>query len=498
MKKILKIVFGSALISASIALTAFAGTKGWVQTENSWNYLESDNSLVTDAWKKSGNDWYYLDTDGNLAVNALIEDGSKYYYVNSDGAMVRDCWVAVPVEEEENDYRWYYFGSSGAAYTQNGSNVTLKTINDKKYAFDSEGKMLYGYVDESGAIIDTEEPVLNATYYFGTKEDGALKTGWLRYDDALEDYDKDHVWFYFTHSNGKKVTDKVKNINGKKYEFDSNGVMTDEWSVATVSTASKYYADLDDGAQKKNTWVWAIPSESINAQDHDNDEYRWFYMDGSAKAVTSKTKKINNKWYVFDTDGIMKTEFVELDSNKVSGSSFVNQMKAEDISADDIYSTFDTSSNGLFYFSDSQADGAMKTGIIKIELADDTYTFGFKSSTGHALNGVEKNKLYRCGILQTAGDKKYAVKKYYNGSDYIYYIVNNNGNILKGGSTGKNDNDEYYAIAKGYKPGDTDVDKYFALFSGEDASKAASYFAKNGTLTGINDKYSFTEESITY
>ena len=500
MKKILKIVFASALMSASIAFAAFAGPKGWIQNENTWNYLESDGSLAKDTWKKSNDNWYYLNSEGKLAVETLIEDGSKYYYVNSDGAMVKDCWVAVPAEEDENvEYRWYYFGSNGAAYTQTGSNVSFKTIGGKKYDFDEEGKMLYGYVDESGEIIDSEEPIINALYYFGTENDGELKTGWLCYNDSIEDYDKDHLWFYFMPSNGKKVSDQVKTINGKKYEFDSNGVMTDEWSIATAGTASNYYADLDDGAQKKNTWVWAIPSESINAQDHEDDEYRWFYMDGSGKAIANKTKKINGKWYAFDEDGIMKTEFVELSGDKASNATFVSQFKAEDVTADEIYARFDDSDTALYYFSNTQSDGSMKTGnTIKIELSDDTYTFGFKSKTGAALNGVEKNKLYRCSILQTAGDTKYAVKKYYNGSEYVSCIVNSNGTILKGGSTGKNDNDEYYAVAKGYKAGAANAEEYFALFSGDDAAKAASYFAKHGTLDGIDEKYSFVEESIAY
>ena len=80
------------------------------------------------------------------------------------------------------------------------------------------------------------------TYYLGDENNGAAATGWL-----CLDFDKDNVpsdgdvseqetigsdtakWFYFL-SNGKAVkadndTYTSKTIGGKKYYFDSNGVM---------------------------------------------------------------------------------------------------------------------------------------------------------------------------------------------------------------------------------------------------------------------------------
>ena len=504
---ILKIVFAATLLSITVASSAFADTtyynsgtenRGWVANGDTWNYIDNSGSLVTDTWKESNGSWFYLNSEGNLAIDEVVEYSSKYYYVDEHGAMIKDSWVAVPEDDSDLDvnYRWMYFGSTGAAYTSNDSKVSLKTINGKKYAFDSEGKMLFGFVDEGGTIRNNEtEPVIGSMYYFGTNDDGALHTGWLKYTDAIEAYDdKDVIWFYYNTSSGKMTKDATKTINGRKYKFDSDGVMTSEWVTdsATTSSASKYYSDDNNGAMAKKEWVRAIPSEDINSEDHENDEYRWFYVLSSGDTVIGKTKKINSKWYVFDNDGIMKTEFVELDSKRVSDAKYVNRFKAEDISAENIYSKFDDNVNGLFYFSDSEDDGSMKTGTnIKIELSDDSYTFAYKKNTGTAYNGIENNKLYRCGILQTGGDDKYKVKKYFDGTDYKYYVVNTSGTILKAGSTGKTSNDTYYGVYNSI--GDVGNIK---CFSGDDASKIAHYYAKNGnTDVSYSD---WTEVSFDY
>lgn len=475
----MKIVFSATLLSMSILFTSFANNRGWVVNGDTWNYVDSAGNLVTDTWKESNGSWFYLDSEGKLAIDTVIEDGSKYYFVDEHGAMVKDAWVATHNEDIDLDvsYRWMYFGSSGAAYTSDGSKVSLKTINGRKYAFDSEGKMLFGFVDESGTIRNGEaEPIIGSMYYFGTNDDGALHTGWLKYTESLDSYDdKDEIWFYYNTSSGKMTKDATKTIDGRKYTFDTDGVMISKWVNISTNT-NKYYSSDENGAMAKKEWVRVIPSEEINPEDHDNDEYRWFYILSSGEAVAGKTKKINSKWYAFDENGIMKIQFVELDSKRVSDAEYINSYKAEDITANDIYDKFDNNINGLFYFSDSEDDGAMKTGAnIKIELADDIYTFAYEKNTGTAYNGIKSNKLYRCGILQKAGDNKFAVKMYFNGTDYKYYVVNSTGTILKAGSTGKTDNDTYFAVYD--EVGDVDSIK---CFGGDSASKAATQYAKYG------------------
>ena len=251
--KLVAVLSTAALLAIGASMTSFAAT-GWAEEDGTWVYYNRDGERATDQWKKSGNNWYWLDSDGEMAIDQLIEDGDNYYYVDINGVMASNQWVAIDNEDagedDEPDHYWYYFQANGKALT-NGDNdkVSLKTVNGKKYAFDDEGKMLYGWVDEDTAerVDDTEgDGFKDGTYYFGGQDDGAMTVGWLQlditYDEATnDDYkytaaafndDEDQTrWFYFK-SNGKKVkaeddaVQKSKTINGKKYEFDENGVRT--------------------------------------------------------------------------------------------------------------------------------------------------------------------------------------------------------------------------------------------------------------------------------
>ena len=126
------------------------------QEDGVWYYYDRDGSYVTEEWKKSGNYWFWLDDDGEMATDMLVEDDDDYYYVEVNGVMVTNRWVAVDNEdagdEDEPDQYWYYFQSNGKAYkgSDNSSTTKFKTINGKKYAFDDEGRMLYGWVSNDG------------------------------------------------------------------------------------------------------------------------------------------------------------------------------------------------------------------------------------------------------------------------------------------------------------------------------------------------------------
>ena len=97
--------------------------------------------------------------------------------------MVTNRWVAVDNEdagdEDEPDQYWYYFQSNGKAYkgSDNNSTTKFKTINGKKYAFDEEGKMLYGWVQD-GERQTGDDDWTDAEYYLGDENDGAMSTGW--------------------------------------------------------------------------------------------------------------------------------------------------------------------------------------------------------------------------------------------------------------------------------------------------------------------------------
>ena len=395
-----------------------------------------------------------------MLTNELIEDNNNYYYVDANGVMVKNTWVAIAADEDETedvDYRWYYFGPAGKAY----KNSKGKTINGKKYGFDDEGKMLFGFADGTASLInDNDDAILRCTYYYGTNDDGARHSGWLRYEDGFsehdEEYDDDYYWFWFD-SNGEKRVDKTKKVNGRTYAFDENGVMITEFTAnngtgtSVEATGSKYYsANLEDGSLKKSAWIrTSMPDNaSWRALDGWDDDDHWFRTDSQGVLITNVTKKINSKWYVFDQYGVMQDGLVILDKNKVSGANFVKALNEDDVTAQMIYNE-DLSSNGLFYFSaDEEKDGAMKTGSsVKISLADDDYKFYFTKTTGQAFDGVKSNKLYRNGILQEASDDKYSVVfGHDNDGNEKLFLVGTTGTVCKAGKSYKDSNDTYWVV----------------------------------------------------
>ena len=366
--KLVAVLSTASLLAIGASMTSFAAT-GWVEENGTWVYYDRDEQRVTDQWARSGNGWYYLDENGEMATDRLIEDGDKYYYVDTNGVMVTNQWVAIENEDagedDEPDHYWYYFQANGRAMTNgNNSRVALKTINGKKYVFDDEGRMLYGWVDEDDAErLDNSDgdAFLDGDYYFGGQDDGAMTVGWLQlditYDDATSDNytapvfneDEDQTrWFYFL-SNGKKVKaengddQKERTINGRRYAFDENGAMVAEWSldvdevftgsssnirvtdgydvsdlttstnaasksavrtqIAKYSQQWRYFSDVEDGARISRGWFKVVPAEYLDQNVYDDDEENWYYADGSGKLYAGEFKTINGKKFAFRNDG---------------------------------------------------------------------------------------------------------------------------------------------------------------------------------------------------
>ena len=453
--KLVAVLSTAALLAIGASMTSFAAT-GWAEEDGTWVYYDRNGDKVTDKWAKSGNNWYYLDSNGEMAVDQLIEDGDNYYYVDVNGVMAANQWVAIDNEDagddDEPEAYWYYFQANGKAMKNTTNKVALKTINGKKYTFDDEGKMLYGWVNDQNEHQDNTDgdAFKSADYYFGDENDGAMTTGWLltdvTYSEATEDNykfigaafndDEDQSrWFYFK-SNGKKVkntnddnTLKGKTINGKKYAFDDNGAMVAEWSIDTVwasaNTASrnnakysqqwKYFNSVEDGSRVTKGWFKVVAAEYLDLDRYNDDEDAWYYADGSGNIYAGEFKTIKGKKYAFRKDGRM-----------VDGLKFIND-DFDVVKADNDDMPFDTEDDflqyapewvdkdyKLYYFGDS-SDGAMKTGKTNINLDGDSFNFYLEksgSTKGAGYNGEKDSKLYLAGMMLKAGsDDKYQVAK---------------------------------------------------------------------------------------
>ena len=461
--KLVAVLSTAALLAIGASMTSFAA-QGWAEEDGTWVYYDRNGDRVTDKWAKSGNNWYYLDSDGEMAIDTLIEDGDNYYYVDINGVMASNQWVAIENEDagddDEPDNYWYYFQANGKALKNSGDNVSLKTINGKKYAFDDEGKMLYGWVasDNAERIDNTDgDAFKDGVYYFGGADDGAMTVGWLQMDITYEEATNDEYkyvapvftddedqsrWFYFK-SNGKKIyadngeETKEKTINGKKYAFDQNGAMVAEWSMdetkvatadmpatpgkastAKYSQAWRYFNSVEDGSRVSKGWFKVVSAEYLNDDKYNDDEDSWYYADGSGNLYAGEFETIKGKKYAFRNDGRM-----------IDGLKFINPDDLTKVYADDDSDhPFDTeddfidsalwyAANGYncYYFGDGN-DGAMKTNKTNITIDGDNFNFYFEksgSSKGAGVNGEKDDKYYLGGMLLKAGsDDKYQAIEY--------------------------------------------------------------------------------------
>ncbi len=142
----------------------------WIRDDNGkWWYRYSDGTYPKSQWKKLEGNWYYFGSDGYM-VTGWIELGNSWYYLAGNGKMTKG-W-------EKIDNRWYYF-------------------------------------DDNGVMQTGWEKIGNNWYYF--MKTGAMKTGWLKYGGS---------WYYLYPSSGKMAHDTTVTIDGKKYNFNSDGICT--------------------------------------------------------------------------------------------------------------------------------------------------------------------------------------------------------------------------------------------------------------------------------
>ena len=181
-----------------------------------------------------------------MAADMLVKD-EDYYYVNENSAMVSNQWVALEnkdtSEDSESDHYWYYFQANSKAYkrSNNSNTISANTNNGKKYAFDTDGKMPFGWVCDTDFRLHTNEDTAwqDGVYYFGGEDDGAMSTNTWELISITTDEDTENLqsgddpampydtWYAFN-----ETTMKISN------------------SLADDTYRFMYFSGSDDGAMK--------------------------------------------------------------------------------------------------------------------------------------------------------------------------------------------------------------------------------------------------------
>ena len=218
--------------------------------------------------------------------------------------------------EKDEDGIWHYYDSDDEMVTDE-----WRKDGSKWFYLDEDGNMA------TDAWVDDE-------YYVGA--DGAMvKNDWVKTtadEDVSDPEDDGDHWYYFG-SNGKKVEDDSKKINGRTYYFNEDGEMRYGWYEDNGDVF--YLGGEDEGWRAESQWLWlALPDEDevdrngVNFCDDDSacsvhcDEEGWYYFGSNGKMYRdSKKKKVNGKYYFFNAHGQMLYEWINNQKYSVSSQS---------------------------------------------------------------------------------------------------------------------------------------------------------------------------------
>lgn len=215
--------------------SAGAMQSGWFQDGQTW-YYANGSGVMQKGWLNRGGTWYYLTGSGAMVEGWAYIGSSWYYMVPGNGAMVGAGWHLI-------DNSWYYMNGSGAMC----SNRWIGNY----------------YVGGSGAILTN---TWVGSYWVGA--DG----NWIpNYDpDQNAKWVQDGNTWYYQRTDGSRITNSWKKINGTWYYFAGSGAMLTGWNVVGGS---------------------------------------WYFFNGSG-AMQTGWGQVDGSWYYFGGDGAMKTGWI--------------------------------------------------------------------------------------------------------------------------------------------------------------------------------------------
>ena len=215
--------------------SAGAMQSGWFQDGQTW-YYANGSGVMQKGWLNRGGTWYYLTGSGAMVEGWAYIGSSWYYMVPGNGAMVGAGWHLI-------DNSWYYMNGSGAMC----SNRWIGNY----------------YVGGSGAMLTN---TWVGSYWVGA--DG----NWIpNYDpDQNARWVQEGNTWYYQRTDGSRITNSWKKINGTWYYFAGSGAMLTGWNVVGGS---------------------------------------WYFFNGSG-AMQTGWGQVDGSWYYFGGDGAMKTGWI--------------------------------------------------------------------------------------------------------------------------------------------------------------------------------------------
>ena len=299
----------------------YEAQKGLKKIKNNVYYFENDYKMAT-GLKKVDNKIYYFDTQGRMCTGALNENNNRYYFAEDTGMAVSgwqtsetgavyyydpETYQAVKGENIINGKK-YFFYDSGVLQT----GIVRDTDGNTYYYYPNgkigEGFITYGtqkyYFEKNSQIaLNGVHDIEGGKYYFN--QWGMMKTGQVTVDG---------VSYFFNYNNGMAITGFVALNNGTKYYYDPQ---TCEMVTGLKKIGEDiYYFDITGKMQtgycnvENKIYYFDRTGKAIAGFENYIDsegKKRIIYADPDTKQLVNGLRKIDNEYYLFSNEGIMKT-----------------------------------------------------------------------------------------------------------------------------------------------------------------------------------------------
>lgn len=213
----------------------------WILSGDKWYHAAADGHMDL-GWQNYNGEWYYFnDPAGDMKVNGWESFEGKRYYLLSGGQRLRDTVEYIAgkywnfdgegAATELNFVKgWNQIGGRWKYVLEDNTLATLQFVDlgrDKKYYFDIDSNLITNdwisdrgkwYYAASDGHMNLGWQYLDGSWYYFNDPSGEMKAnGWETYEGKR----------YYLGSNGARYHDTTQVIDGKTYQFDSNGVASE-------------------------------------------------------------------------------------------------------------------------------------------------------------------------------------------------------------------------------------------------------------------------------
>lgn len=261
---------------------------------------------TTNGWKYIGDDTYYVE-NGSLIRNQIKEIDGKYYGFDWTGKLMKDRGFSKEtLEGSWNSFDPYQAKENGVLYQNEWYKSSYYFDNDciKVRGWNPLGDKTYYMDDNTGKKQTGFKTIDGKKYYFNTN--GVLQINkWIKLTKTVGKETVKQV--YHTDKYGVIMTGLQK-IDGEYYYFNSKGLMaTDTW----VKIGSKYYYAGKDGKIKRDCWIsvggkrFHVNAKGVRQTGWLKDGDKYYYLNENGEMVTG-TVRIGKKTYKFNSKGVCK------------------------------------------------------------------------------------------------------------------------------------------------------------------------------------------------